>query len=123
MPRVIVKFQPRAAFSLPHPVGRRYSCAHMGNTSAAVDVRSETPRDFESAADTIMYRWSVERDPWVSTREVDQARAYLARAGVDVSRLPRLSVGPGETLNTLEQARVVLMGLRHLHAARRRARD
>ena len=41
-----------------------------------------TARGFESIADAIMYRWSVERDTWVSTIEVEQARDYLERSGM-----------------------------------------
>ena len=73
---------------------------------------------FEAIADTIMYRWSAERDVWVSPSEVEQARAYLERVGV-LTSLPdgRFAVGGG-TAATLEAARVVLLGLRHLHATR-----
>lgn len=81
----------------------------------------DTARTFESIADTIMYRWSTERDTWVSATEVEEARRYLQRAGIDTSLLPdgRFTVG-GDAARTLEAARVVLLGLRHLHAARRR---
>jgi hypothetical protein len=91
----------------------------MRNTSVATDVRASGARGFEAIADAIMYRWSVERDPWVSASEFDQARAYLQRAGIDVSGLRSVS---GETADALEAARVVLIGLRHLHATRRRPR-
>jgi hypothetical protein len=89
----------------------------MRNTSVASEIRAGG-RGFEAIADAIMYRWSVERDTWVSASEFDQARAYLQRAGVDVSGLR--SVSGAETADTLEAARVVLLGLRHLHATRRR---
>jgi hypothetical protein len=95
----------------------------MRNSGAAVDLRAEAARGFEAVADMIMYRWAVERDTWVSTREVDQARAYLERAGVDLGRLPHAAATAGEITNTLEASRVVLLGLRHLHVARRRGRD
>ena len=74
---------------------------------------------FEAIADTIMYRWSAERDVWVSPSEVEQARAYLERVGVLTSSLPdgRFAAG-ASTAATLEAARVVLLGLRHLHATR-----
>ena len=77
-------------------------------------------RNFEIIADSIMYRWSVERDTWVSTTEVQQARAYLERAGIATAPLPdgRFTVA-GDAARTLEAARVVLLGLRHLHASRR----
>jgi hypothetical protein len=80
-------------------------------------------RNFESVADAIMYRWSVERDTWVSASEVQQARAYLEQAGITTTPLPdgRFAV-VGEAVNSLEAARLVLLGLRHLHAARRSPR-
>jgi hypothetical protein len=79
---------------------------------------------FEAIADTIMYRWSAERDVWVSPSEVEQARAYLERVGVVTSPLPdgRFAIA-GDTAATLEAARVVLLGLRHLHATRRGRRS
>ena len=85
--------------------------------------RSETSRGFEAIADTIMYRWSVERDTWVSTAEVAQAREYLARAGVPTNALPdgRFAVA-GQTATALGSARLVLLGLRHLQAARKGVR-
>lgn len=84
------------------------------------ETRAEAALRFESTADAIMYRWSTERDTWVSTSEVEQARAYLERAGVETSPLPdgRYLVS-GRTAATLEAARLVLLGLRTLHEARR----
>ena len=81
-------------------------------------------RGFESIADAIMYRWSVERDTWVSTIEVEQARDYLERSGMAVTTLPdgRYAVA-GETVDTLGAARLVLLGLRHLSAVRRQSRS
>ena len=92
----------------------------MRTACTATDTRTETARGFETIADAIMYRWTCERDTWVSTAEVEQARAYLERLGVATSRLPdgQFSVGV-EPMNTLGAARLVLLGLRHLHAARR----
>ena len=77
-------------------------------------------RSFEAVADAIMYRWSTERDTWVSPSEVEQARAYLARLGIETAALPdgRFAVR-GDAASTLEAARVVLLGLRHVHASRR----
>jgi hypothetical protein len=77
-------------------------------------------RGFEAMADTIMYRWSAERDVWVSDAEVEQAREYLARLGVTTSTLPdgRFATA-GDIASTLGAARLVLLGLRHLHAQRR----
>ena len=76
---------------------------------------------FESMAEKIMYRWRVERDTWVAPREVEQARAYLMeRAGIETRELPDgRFVVEGDTSSVCEAARVVLIGLRHLHAARR----
>ena len=76
-------------------------------------------RRFETIADTIMYRWWAERDVWVSDGEVEQAREYLARRGVNTSVLPDGSFAIGETASTLGAARLVLLGLRHVHAQRR----
>jgi hypothetical protein len=85
---------------------------------------TRTARGFEAIADAIMYRWSVERDTWVSTIEVEQAREYLERAGMAVTPLPdgRYAVA-GETVDTLGAARLVLLGLRHLSAVRRQSRS
>ena len=78
-----------------------------------------TTRNFEMMADAIMYRWSTERDVWVSNTEVEQARVYLQRAGVVTSPLPDgRFVVEGAAATTLEAARLVLLGLRHVHAAR-----
>jgi hypothetical protein len=84
------------------------------------DLRVATARTFEAIADAIMYRWSTERDTWVSPSEVEQARVYLARLGIETSPLPdgRFEVR-GDTASTLEATRIVLLGLRHLHASRR----
>lgn len=90
----------------------------MGPRAMATTVTF--PADgFEAIADAIMERWSAERDVWVSPSEIEQARAYLERVGVMTSPLPdgRFAVG-GRTAATLEAARVVLLGLRHLHATR-----
>jgi hypothetical protein len=90
----------------------------MGAASRAGVAEHE--RSFEAIADAIMYRWSVERDVWVSAAEVEQARAYLARAGIRTRPLPdgRFAV-EAETAEALGAARLVLLGLRHLHASRR----
>jgi hypothetical protein len=91
----------------------------MPTTNAPSRTRIEAARAFEAIADTIMYRWETERDVWVSTTEVNQARAYLERAGVTASMLDgRLALG-SEPADTLDAARLVLLGLRHLHAQRR----
>jgi hypothetical protein len=92
----------------------------MRTTNAPLRTRTEGHAGFEAIADTIMDRWSAERDVWVSAQEVAQARAYLERVGVVTSPLPdgRFTV-EGETAAALGAARIVLLGLRHLHAARR----
>ncbi len=92
----------------------------MRMTNAPVRTRDDAARGFETIADSIMYRWSAERDVWVSDGEVEQARMYLARLGVSTSTLPdgRYAIGNG-TASTLGAARLVLLGLRHLHAQRR----
>jgi hypothetical protein len=96
----------------------------MPTTNTPVPSRAEAARGFETVADVIMYRWSAERDVWVSAAEVEQARAYLARVGVSTLPLPdgRFSVH-GDTAATLGAARLVLLGLRYLHAQRRRFRS
>jgi len=75
---------------------------------------------FESIAESIMYRWSVERDTWVSAGEVEHARAYLLRQGIGTTALDdgRYAV-EADTSQVLGTARLVLLALRHLHAARR----
>jgi len=83
-------------------------------------VACDATPNFESLAEAIMERWTAERDVWVSSTEVEQACSYLARAGIVISPLPdgRFAVA-GDAASTLGAARVVLLGLRHLHAARR----
>jgi hypothetical protein len=85
-------------------------------------ARPTGPVAFEAIADGIMYRWSVERDVWVSPSEVEQARLYLARAGVATLALPdgRYAID-GERAAVYGAARLVMLGLRHLHATRRAA--
>jgi hypothetical protein len=75
---------------------------------------------FETIADGIMYRWTAERDTWVSTIEVQQARAYLERLGIPTRPLEdgRFRI-EGRGIETVGAAHVVLLGLRHLHARRR----
>jgi hypothetical protein len=52
---------------------------------------------------------------------VEQARAYLERAGVVTRPLPDGSFAvEGDSVTELGAARLVLLGLRHLHAARKR---
>src|SRR5262249_33265113 len=63
-----------------------FSCTARGEPAIAAramrmmnaSTRTGEPsgRGFETIADTIMYRWSAERDVWVSDEEVEQARVY-----------------------------------------------
>jgi hypothetical protein len=85
-------------------------------------ARPAGPMTFEALADAIMYRWSVERDDWVSPSEVEQARLYLARVGVATLALPDGGYAiDGDRAAVCGPARLVLLGLRHLHATRRTA--
>jgi len=71
-------------------------------------------------ADTILYRWSAERDTWVSASEVEEARAYLARQGIATSALPdgRFALQGAES--AVEASRLILVSLRHLYERRPR---
>jgi hypothetical protein len=91
----------------------------MQSNSTPREARVGAARTFEAMADTIMYRWSAERDTWVSDMEVEHARAYLERVGVSTSPLPdgRFAVR-GDSAGALGAARLVLLGLRYLHASR-----
>ena len=92
----------------------------MRTTNSLLDADTVRRREFEAIADSIMYRWSAERDVWVSREEVEQARAYLARVGVSTSSLSddRFTMGES-TASTLAAAHLVMLGLRHLHANRK----
>jgi hypothetical protein len=76
---------------------------------------------FATVADAIAYRWVVERDIWVGPAEVEQARAYLAQGGLATRELPEGGgyVVEGEAATVLSAARLVLLGIRRLHASRR----
>jgi hypothetical protein len=92
----------------------------MATTNSPSRTDADASDGFEAIADAIMYRWSAERDVWVSAAEIEHARTYLARLGVATSALPdgRFAIA-GDTAATLGAARLVLLGLRHLHAQRR----
>lgn len=92
----------------------------MRNAVTSRSGRSEVSRGFEAIADAIMYRWTVERDTWVSPTEVEHARVYLERAGISTRALPdgRFEVSGGQA-SVCEAAPLVMIGLRHLHATRR----
>jgi hypothetical protein len=91
----------------------------MRTANRATAKQPGVGRGFETIADTIMARWSAERDVSVSDEEVEQARVYLARRGVATSALPdgRYAI-EGNTVSTLGATRLVLLGLRHLHTQR-----
>ena len=92
------------------------------NMGANPSVRPIAPVAFEAIADAIMYRWSVERDVWVSPSEVEQARLYLARVGVATLALPDGCYAiDGDRAGVCGAARLVFLGRRHLHATRRTA--
>jgi hypothetical protein len=97
-----------------------YSTARMPSQGTSLGGRGDTVRGFEAIADAIVYRWSVERDTWVSATEILEVRAYLERAGIGTIALPdgRFRV-EGEARDALGAARLVLVGLRHLYATRR----
>ncbi|TMA49046.1 MAG: hypothetical protein E6J83_02380 [Deltaproteobacteria bacterium] len=80
---------------------------------------TEHRQGFEAMADTILYRWSAERDTWVSASEVEEARAYLARQGIAISALPdgRFTLA-GEATRVFGGERLVLLGLRRLRGTR-----
>ncbi|TMB05513.1 MAG: hypothetical protein E6J70_02105 [Deltaproteobacteria bacterium] len=80
---------------------------------------TEHRQGFEAMADTILYRWSAERDTWVSASEVEEARAYLARQGIAISTLPdgRFTLA-GEATRVFGGERLVLLGLRRLRGTR-----
>jgi len=79
-------------------------------------------REFEALANTIMHRWATERDLWVSPSEVREARAYLASHGVRSRERTDGTFEIGdEDAQSYDAARLVLLGLRRVHAARRPA--
>ncbi len=89
-------------------------------SNAVTPVRREISRRFEAIADAILYRWSVERDTWVSPSEVQEARAYLERQGIATTALPdgRFTLGAND--DSIDADRLVLLGLRRLRGPRRR---
>jgi hypothetical protein len=87
--------------------------------ASSASPRAEMTRKFEAIADAILYRWAVERDTWVSSTEVAEARAYLERQGIVTKPLPdgRFALGDVQTA-VLGGERVVLLGLRRLRGRR-----
>ena len=88
-------------------------------TGGASNARSDSAPTFEQVAESIMQRWSVQRDVWVRASEVEQARAYLRKVGIVTTKLPdgRFIV-EGESGDAVEAPRLVAFGMRHLHGAR-----
>jgi hypothetical protein len=79
-------------------------------------------RGFEALANAIMDRWASERDIWVAPSEVEEARAYLAANGVRTHAQPDGTFQvEGEPASACDPVRLVLLGLRRVHAARRSA--
>ena len=74
---------------------------------------------FAAGAEAILYRWAVERDVSTTAAEVESVRAYLQTRGILTSALPdgRFQVADA-TARTLDAAHLVLLGLRHVVAAR-----
>jgi hypothetical protein len=96
----------------------------MGETIiSAAGTRTVVTRGFEAIADAIMYRWRIERDTWVSPTEIEHTRAYLLAVGITTTALPdgRFAI-EGEDTRAYDPAPLVMVGLRHLHAARRGTR-
>jgi len=91
----------------------------MGLGKPVATNGGEHHRGFEGIADTILYRWSVERDTWVSPSEIEHARAYLARHGIAISVLPdgRFALA-GETSRVFGAERLVMLGLQRLRGTR-----
>ena len=91
----------------------------MGAGKSTLANGSEHRQGFEAMADVILYRWSTERDTWVSASEVEEARAYLARQGIATSALPdgRFALA-GESTRAFGAERLVLLGLRRLRGPR-----
>ena len=88
---------------------------------AAVITLQKTSRSFEEAARSIMYRWAVERDTWVSTTEVAEARAFLQAIGIVTTELPDGRFALGEEESAVEASRLILVSLRHLYERRSRS--
>ena len=91
----------------------------MGAGKSTLANGSEHRQGFEAMADVILYRWSTERDTWVSASEVEEARAYLARQGITTSALPdgRFALA-GESARAFGAERLVFLGLQQLRGTR-----
>jgi len=92
----------------------------MGAEKSALTNGAEHRQGFEAMAEVILYRWSTERDTWVSDSEVEEARAYLARHGISTSALPdgRFALAGKESARAFGAERLVLLGLQQLRGTR-----
>jgi hypothetical protein len=91
----------------------------MATGGGAASSRSDSAVTFEQVAESIMQRWSAQRDVWVRASEVEQARAYLRKVGIMTTKLPdgRFIV-EGESSRAVEAPRLVAFGMQHLHGSR-----
>ncbi len=82
---------------------------------------SATRAPFDHIAPVILERWAAEREFWVTTTEVEQARRYLQDRGIPTTPLEdgRFLV---QDTSPVDAAQVVLLGVRHLVANRVRPR-
>jgi len=80
----------------------------------------KSSRPFEEAARAIMYRWTTERDTWVSTEEIAEARAFLQAIGIATTELPDGRFALQGTESAVEASRLILVSLRHLYERRPR---
>ena len=77
---------------------------------------------FASVAKTILHRWRVERDVWVSAAEVERARAYLAHAGIRSEELrDGRFVVPSSAAGAVDRSHLVLLSIKHLFRTHRDA--
>jgi len=81
---------------------------------------TKSSRPFEEAARAIMYRWTTERDTWVSTEEIAEARAFLQAIGIATTELPDGRFALQGTESAVEASRLILVSLRHLYERRPR---
>ena len=90
----------------------------MGVGKPVATNGGEHHRGFEGVADAIVYRWSVERDTWVSPSEIEHVRAYLARHGIATSVLPDGRFALAGESRAFNADRLVLLGLQRLRGTR-----
>ena len=73
---------------------------------------------FEQSVPIILDRWTTERNTRVTEAELARARDYLRRCGVGVHPVEGGRFVVDGASNVVEAAHVVLIGVRHLAAAR-----